>query len=90
MQLDANNGQLIMGVLERTGPGHIVLLMPEDLWNGTGTRDEVALTSGDMLQEPTALECGSATDKRVKPLSGFGSMTSNDFKNIKWYRYTGL
>ena len=90
MQLDANNGQLIMGVLERTGPGHIVLLMPEDLWNGTGTRDEVALTSGTMLQEPTALECGSATDKRVKPLSGFGSMTSNDFKNIKWYKYTGL
>ena len=90
IQEDVNDGQMIIGVLARIGPGHIVLLMPENLWNGTGTRDEVALTNGDMLQEPFALECGNATDKRVKPLSGFGSVTSNDFKNIKWFRYTGL
>jgi len=94
MQQDANDGQLIVGVLKRDGQaGHIVILMPQgmvSMWNGVDFRDEIALNSGEDIKEPVALECGTANDKRIKPLSGFGGVDTDAFQNIRWFKYTGL
>lgn len=88
MQLDANNGQLIVGV-KSAGTGHVVLLMPEDLWEEDSDNDISTLveySDETKRSRPIALECGQATNKRVQPVR----WSLNSLKEVKWYRYKGL
>lgn len=88
MQLDADNGQLIIGV-KSAGTGHVVLLMPEDLWEADSENDvsaQLTLNDGSPIDRPTALECGQAENKRVQPVR----WGTESLKSVKWYRYTGL
>jgi len=61
MQEEADDGKLIIGVKSAT-TGHVVLLMPEDLWEeATGDNDRVIkLYDGTDIDRPIALECGQS------------------------------
>jgi len=88
MQLNANNGQLIIGV-KNAGTGHVVLLMPEGLWEEDNDNDVATLveySDETKRSRPIALECGQAVNKRVQPVR----WSLNSLKGVKWYRYKGL
>ncbi|MEQ8681935.1 MAG: fibronectin type III domain-containing protein [Cyclobacteriaceae bacterium] len=90
MQSDANIGQIIVGVKSVSGGiGHIVILMPEDLWEEDSENDISTLveySDETKRSRPIALECGQATNKRVQPVR----WSLNSLKEVKWYRYKGL
>ncbi|MCD4834573.1 MAG: hypothetical protein K8R31_12305 [Bacteroidales bacterium] len=83
MQKDVNNGQVIIGVYKNVGggSGHIVIMMPDKLYEEKESDDKVIELGNDKkLDRPISLECGSA-DKRIKP-SDHSSLAE-----FKWFKY---
>ncbi|ALO13810.1 hypothetical protein L21SP5_00128 [Salinivirga cyanobacteriivorans] len=84
IQSSANSGEIIVGVKKEPDHGHVVVFMPESLYNGTNEAIIIGEERG--VIKPIALEAGNDV-KEIKPFIGEENDITRTTNQYRYYKY---